>query len=313
MKRFLLRVTAFGTLLILSFLCLAFFADGYTDPFYLKYTGKKQQNLILGTSRAAQGLQPRILNKALKKDFFNYAFTIGHSPYGPVYLNSVRKKLDTTIRDGIFILTVDPWSIASEGEDPNDTLAFRENNRSLAMMKEVNSYPNFEYLYKVFEGRYYKLIPFPASLQYEYLHRDGWLEVKLDVDSTRFEKRSEERAASYKRDKMEQTLSSLRVSYLERTISYLQRFGKVYLVRLPVHESMEAIEKEFMPDFNSKIMKAVSMSDGYLDLNARNHEFLYVDGNHLHRESGKIVSGIVADYIEGRSIQAQNSILDENE
>ena len=94
MRRFVLQLFLISiiTLSVISFIFLK--ADGYTDPFYIRFTTPKQQNLILGTSRAAQGIQPRFFKEMMGVDIYNYAFTIGQSPYGPVYLKSIKRKFN---------------------------------------------------------------------------------------------------------------------------------------------------------------------------------------------------------------------------
>ena len=111
-------------------------------PFYVRFTSPTQHNLIIGTSRAAQGIQPTVLNEIIpNKSFFNYAFTAAQSPFGPVYLKSIQKKIDTTTKNGIFIVTVDPWSISSKSKDPNDSSKFRENNLALATFQTSTEVP----------------------------------------------------------------------------------------------------------------------------------------------------------------------------
>ena len=75
--------------------CYAVFslADGSTDAFYVKFTTPKQKALIIGSSRAAQGLQPAVINLVLENThIYNYAFSRVHTPYGPAYFNSIKKK-----------------------------------------------------------------------------------------------------------------------------------------------------------------------------------------------------------------------------
>ena len=144
MKTFIVKTFIFLILVITIFIIILSKADGYTDPFYLRFTTPKQNNLILGTSRSAQGLMPIVFEEILHKTFFNYSFTIAHSPFGPVYFNSIKKKLNSQIKNGIFIVTVDPWSISQKGDHPNDTTKFEENKLELANIKLVNIYPNFE-------------------------------------------------------------------------------------------------------------------------------------------------------------------------
>lgn len=84
-SRFLHKIIIFSIPLIVIFAIVLGQADGYTDPFYIRFTTPKQNNLILGTSRAAQGLQPDVFKDILETDVYNYAFTVTHSPYGPTY------------------------------------------------------------------------------------------------------------------------------------------------------------------------------------------------------------------------------------
>ena len=94
MKRFILQLALILSVLIGCIFLVLNKADGGTDPFYIRFTTPKQQNLILGTSRAAQGLQPHVFDSICNVNFYNYSFTIAHSPYGPTYLNSIKKKLN---------------------------------------------------------------------------------------------------------------------------------------------------------------------------------------------------------------------------
>jgi len=82
MKKFIIKTAIFSFLTLSCFLFVLSRADGNTDPFYIRFTTPKQASLILGTSRAAQGLQPAVINEIGKTQLFNYAFTLGQSPFG---------------------------------------------------------------------------------------------------------------------------------------------------------------------------------------------------------------------------------------
>jgi hypothetical protein len=274
-------------------------ADGRSDAFYLRFTTKKQTNLIIGTSRAAQALQPKIFDEILKKEqpFFNYAFTLAQSPFGPVYLSSIQKKLDTTKTNGIFIVTVDPWTICSETKDPNDSTNFREADLALANTANVNIKPNLGYLYHNFGGKYHQIL-FPVHSKM-YLHGDGWLEVNLRRDTATINERTSKRMKTYRFNVLPKyKLSSLRLQYLLKTIQYLNNYGEVFLVRIPVSEGMMEIENELMLDFDSKIKEAILLSKKYLDLTKENSSFTYTDGNHLYKKSGAVVSVEIAKWIK---------------
>lgn len=152
---------------------LFFFADGYTDPFYLRFTSEKQENLILGTSRSAQGILPSVLEKEIDKSFFNFSFTILHSPYGDVYLDAIKHKLKKKSNDQVFILAVDPWSISSSSSDPNDNREFREKDLILDNMHLFNYSPNFEYLLKNLDGNYTNIFNSPKGDNKMFLHKNG--------------------------------------------------------------------------------------------------------------------------------------------
>jgi hypothetical protein len=297
MQKFILQLSLFLLLVAITFSWILFSADGYTDAFYVRFTTPKQNSLILGSSRAAQGVQPQVFAKIMNLDIFNYAFTIHHSPYGKEYLTSIKKKINHESKDGIFIITVDPWSISSLTPNPNDSLKFRELNKCVSTTKIVDLNPNYYYLINNYIGRYYELI-FNKSTQM-FLHDDGWLEVSVSMDSLSKDSRIKSKIEAYRLKNLPYfKFSSLRFKYLLRTINYLKKNGKVYLVQLPIHADMKQIEEEFMPDFDSKIQEIVPYTSGYLNLTEFSDLFIYTDGNHLHKESGKLVSQRIAKWIQ---------------
>jgi hypothetical protein len=297
MKNFLIKTSLFILLILSLFALMLSFANGYTDPFYVRFTTPQQENLILGTSRSAQGIQPQVFDSLLNRTFFNYSFTISHSPFGSVYLNSIKKKINPQTQNGIFILAVDPWSISNKGANPDDTTTFAENNLALSNVHYVNMNPNFEYLFKQFKGQYYKILTNSKSGMF--LHNDGWLEITIAMDSTAVKKRLNEKILDYRQNNLpERKLSRVRLNYLLQTVSFLKQHGNVYLVRLPISPEMYALEQEFMPEFN-EIIKPISLSaDGYLDLTTDNYMCEFTDGNHLWKSSGKRVSIKIAEWIK---------------
>jgi hypothetical protein len=282
MKKLLIQLSVLSVLVLVSFVLVLTRADGYTDPFYTRFTTPKQNNLILGTSRAAQGVQPGILDSIFEKDFYNYSFTIAHSPFGPTYMESIKKKLDQEKKDGIFIITADPWSISSTSELPNDSLNFRELHLCLANTPHVDRDPNFMYLFRNLKGNYKDVLFRKKSGLY--LHDNGWLEVSIKMDSVKTRQRIADRVDMYKTQNLPYyQFSSLRLDYLKRTIQFLNQHGEVFLVRLPLHPHMMAIDDQLMPDFNLHMKQLAPLTRGYLDMTVRNEEFSYTDGNHLYK------------------------------
>jgi hypothetical protein len=294
MKRFLGRLILFSVIPMAVLVYAVIQVDGKTDPFYLRFTTPQHESLILGTSRAAQGIQPGVLKSILNEPVFNYSFTIMHSPYGSVYLNSIARKLKPS-SDALFILAVDPWCISTRAEDPNDPNLFEEKGKLLDKVRYVSMKPNLDYLLNAFPKPFYRIFEKNSSME---LKADGWLSVDVPMDSLSVYKRLESKLAIYREQHLKRfSFSPTRLNYLLQTIELLSQNGEVYLVRLPVHPEMMEIEKELMPDFDRIIQPAVDKSSGYLDLTPYNDNFQYTDGNHLYKESGKEVTRMIGNWI----------------
>ena len=305
MKRFIIQTGLFSLIPVSLFLVILCTADGYTDATYLRFTTPKQENLIFGTSRAAQGLRPTVFSDVLNKEFYNYAFTVADSPYGEIYLNSIKKKVAEKNSSGTFILSVDPWSISSISENPNDSAQFREKNYRVALARSVNSNPNFEFLMQKLKGDYFSIIT-NRFISPMFLHEDGWLELSVDMESSAVKRRVKRKVKEAEENRRSYKYSSLRFKYLQKTIQFLKKHGKVYLVRLPIHASLMDIEQEFMPDFNDKMKEIIPMTDGYFDMSSSHDKYAYIDGSHLHKDSGKEVSLEIAEWINAE-VQTFNS------
>lgn len=113
MKKFLYKSILFFAVVTAIITSVLVFYGGYVDYFYNKFTTPKASSMIFGDSRSLQGIQPRIINahfegSDIELPMFNYSFTLGQIAYGKPYLNSIKKKLDTTTTNGLFIITVHP-------------------------------------------------------------------------------------------------------------------------------------------------------------------------------------------------------------
>lgn len=306
MKRFIFQTILISIISLSVILVIISRADGHTDAFYIRFTTPKQQSMILGTSRAAQGLHPKVFDKTLKKDINNFAFTMAHSPFGEVYFESIKRKHNKKA-GGLFIIAVDPWSISSRCSLPNNLSQFRENKLCLNKTKIVNMNPNVFYILDNLSGKYKDLLFSRNSNMF--LHKDGWLEISnIKMDSISVASRISSKIESYRSTHLPKTkFSSTRLQYLIKTISYLKGYGDVYLVRLPIHESMMEIENGLMNDFDLKINEAINLSDGYLDLTPQNRLYKYTDGNHLYTDSGEKVSQIIAKWISDNNKTRKNN------
>ncbi len=305
MKKFIFNLSIFiiAGIPIIIFICMHFKLDGYTDTSYLKFSTPRQSSLITGTSRAAQGIVPSVLNKFLNRnDMFNYAFTIGESPYGPTYLESIKNKISANTRDGIYIIAVDPWSICDTTANPNDSIQFPEISLALGEIKNVSLNPNIFYLLHYYQKPLYHLFTDDTTSGI-FLHRDGWLEITIPMDSASISLRIEQKIKYYRNDNLPRyKFSAVRFNYLLKTIVFLKTHGTVYLVRLPVHPQMSKIEDELMPGFDNKINSlALNMNVSYKNFKAMSGNYQFVDGNHLYKSSAGKVSAEIAEWINGMS------------
>lgn len=278
-------------------LAVFFQADGYSDPFYVRFTTPKQHSLILGTSKAAHGIQPTEIKEVLPdEELFNYSFTIAHSPYGPAYLKGIQRKLQKNSNNGLFIVAVDPWSIADSNEDPNDESQFDENKSFLNKLTVVDAKPNIPYLLSFYKNSYLK---FFERDPVAFLHDDGWFEVNLDMHEDVVSERILNKANWLKKRGEEFQFSQTRLSYLYKIIEYLKSRGSVYMVNLPVHPDLTEINNSVTPNYIDKMKQlAKETQTPYLDMSTNNGEYIYTDGIHLYKDSGKLVSQKIARWIK---------------
>lgn len=299
MKKFIKKTVLFSLIPISFLLIIPIIADGTTDEFYLRFTSPKQSSLIIGTSRAAQGIIPSVVDSILecKYNFYNYAFTIAHSPFGDAYFESIKKKLADT-HDGMFIVAVDPWSISSKIEQSKNKEQFDENKLCVGEMQFVNLYPNYFYFLESYSEPLIKIFTNKFSHR-ELLHKNGWLEIDVSMDSVNVDKRTNKKILEYKKKTKREMFSSARFDYLEKTISFLKEHGEVYLVRIPINKRIWEIEYNYMPTFDSLIRDlAKRKSVPYFEMPARNDTLMFTDGNHLYRKSAFHYSADLANHIK---------------
>lgn len=301
MRWFLCNILLFLGLVLGSIVVVFYLADGTTDAFYKKFTSPKQSSLIIGTSRAAQGIQPEVINLHIDVGVYNYAFSRVHTPYGELYYDNVLRKLDTTSTNGVFILEVTPWTISDY------TIAHSivdESQSFLGTVGSVSSCPNFSYLFYGFQDRYITILErrfFKQDPAEVFVHDDGWVEVSFtDEQQSAIVKREHSTLDSYTAlVKTYQDVSEQRLAYLERLIVTLQSYGHVYLVRLPVADGMLRIETEYMPDFDRVITRlSETYKVPYINAMPERHVYGYTDGHHLDILSGKRFSEYLVNQIE---------------
>lgn len=304
MNKVILKLILYISVFIGLHLFAAYQADGSFDDFYMRFTNGQHQSMIVGTSRAAQGLCPSYFDEILGNEYAkmgNFAFTLANSPYGKIYYEAIQKKIDTTqtSKKQLFIVTVDPWAVSSDVKEIENNTP-RENDLTLGKVKNITieNRPNFEYLTKMYAESWGKIL-FNPSKNLTFLHQDGWLEVNVPMDDVSVQQRTAAKIVDYKKTLQTYNLDKNRLTYLDKTVAFLQQHGTVYLVRLPTSESIIDFENELSPNFDDKMAQlAQKYNIRYISLLDNSHQYQFVDGNHLYKASAKEISKSLANQIK---------------
>jgi hypothetical protein len=275
--------------------CTHLLFDGYTDDYYVRVASPRQTGLILGTSRAAQGLVPAEIDaRALGASAapYNFAFASSLTRYGHAYFEAIERKLaePAPAETGVFLLEVSPLAISV---DTTDARQFPEQQTFMGKLSTFSAEPNVEYpFYAARRGheiidRSVRRWRGNARL---YLHDDGWLEVKPVADAS-IEPNIQQKLIDYAHTFSVSRHSAERNEYLERTMLRLAPRGRVALVVMPIDPRLRALERSYMPDFDGR-MRALAERSGatYLDLSDLDATVVTNDGNHLRRDWARSVS-----------------------
>ena len=283
----------------------AFFADGKTDAYYLRFTGNKKPSLIIGTSRAAQAFIPNRFDRCLEEHslsgpLFNFSFTATSSPFGETYYHAITEKIDTTSGKGLFIVTVQPYSVGlnKSNEAPGN---HPEKNGLLATTHFFNCTPNLEYLLHNYPYGWGRLLLqhsgfFATETE---LHPDGWLKVDPPMDSASVAHRTKNKLKGLENEIGKWSLSDERLYWLEKTIRFLQRHGEVFLVCIPISKAYLDFEQMIMPEFDNSIRKIASTCNvPFNNMSAIGAIYSYKDGHHMSKDSAVPFCDSVAHWIE---------------
>lgn len=306
MTRCILYLFSVGALCLL-YLFIIIKKPYLVDEYYFRFTTPQAASLCLGTSRAAQCINPDVINRSLnlgeKRSLINHSFTVGTSPYGPNYLSEIKKKTKPDSQNGIFILCVDPRSLGADTSNREDKEElFIERDRFVGNLQSSSVNPNLEYLHKYWFNR---IVPFEKIFKklmgysnQQRLHRNGWLEISVAMDSESVAKRKRFTLARSKKNTKKVAFSDTRLKYLEKMISFLQNKGQVYLVRLPVSKEAALIERETFPQFDQRIQQiAKKFSCPYFNIHIHSGAYQTTDGAHLYKKAGNLVSQHICDSI----------------
>ena len=297
MRRFLVKIAVGGVLILSAIIFVLVIVDciGLSDHAYKKVVSKTEGSLIVGTSRAAQALQPAIMDEALAQSgvlpFNNFAFTIVDSPFGDLYFRAISRKInrnESFDSKRLFVVCVDPFSLSMIKE--MDENGLREKKGVLYGLPFFIK-PNLVYLIK-----HYKPREWNENERSLLLHDDGWLEVFANMDSVFVAKNTENKLDTYR--EYTATPSKDRKDELINTIRYLNKYGSVFLCRLSTCAGMNEIENCFWPDFDVEMESLAAEYDIlYFSFVNDYDKYRTIDGNHIYKEDGELISKALCDSI----------------
>lgn len=305
MKKFIIKIFIFVTAITILNIALVFQADGLTDVYYPKLSSEQQTSLILGASRANEGIDPFFLDSVmlengLKTKFYNFSFSNSDSPYGETYLNAIKSKIKKCTKNGVFILSVHPWSISTYLDQEFKPIVDVEKKLVLGKVTQFSGSPNLDYFLNAYEFGWgnvlIKKIEYNISSflnkkkittkgQTLEVTEKGWLKrTYFETGSEASNHRMESKIKQlFDGNKFYYKFSEKRKKSLEKTILYLKKHGTVYLVRLPTNMKIRELENRYMPNLDA-IMDTISIKHEVKYLRNTNH-YSYSDGNHLDQKS----------------------------
>lgn len=277
---------------ILTVVCLfaaafALIPSGRIGDVYARITSPSQQSLVIGTSRAAQAVNPEIINTLLKDTYpaslYNYSFHLDASTFNTVYEEAIYSKLAPY--DGkrsIFIIAVDPWALRQLDSIPQEL-----------KLKSYSGRPNLEYLIKNFNRGWFTPLP-----THSFVNGYGRTEVDYTPKSkAEWEARVKARIKAYEGMAETYKYSDESQQIAERIIRNLKKRSDVVLVRIPVSAPMLALENSICSDFDQRIHNLADSTEVKY-FNFTGDDYQTTDGNHLTQEEGNRFSKALADSIK---------------
>ena len=308
MKLFLFKLSLLAILLVTTY---AFFlhklALGEVDDYYYKFT-QNAEHIIVGLSRANNGISPKILHEELSNPDWtmgisNFAFEKYQSAYGLTYLDAIRQKLTYKKINTLSIVCVTPGSLTAPIGMDSESIVTMDQKTILGKVTDFTSYPNYNYIINCYGESLYKVLIPEENDNQTTLHPDGWREFKL---RSRFYNVKAKDIAHWKAITLAihsqgvstEEKSNYRINSLVSTLKYLKSRGDVFLIRMPADSDIIAMENKQWAYFDSFIDSIAKVEEiKFLNYTKAGHSFETYDGSHLHSKSAQEFSRILAQDI----------------
>lgn len=311
MSKFIFRILQYVILLglvISIYVGIIYLKPNFVDYYYYRFTTDKSSSMIMGASRAAQGIIPSIVNEDIcteENRMINHAFALGPGNFGPNYYKEIKQKIKPGTKNGVFIFSVCPWTLATNSiNTKDDSLLFFEYEQGffVGTMRSSSTNPNLEYLwnhwtnkFSVFENAYKSVTNYHRMIE---LQKDGWLKVNINMDSVSLNNRITKGLLGFSQDSTKYMWSDTRYQYLKKMVNYCSKRGEVYLVRMPITRQLADLELKYDPKFDDKMMNIAREFDiPYFNFIGESGKYKTTDTHHLYKEEAKIVTRRICDSI----------------
>ncbi len=297
LKKFILKLL----LLTIAFVGVyGFFIDklskGYVDEYYNKFT-QEAGGLIIGLSRANEGISPYIIEDELKdtlkftNPIINFALNEAH--FGEIYHESIKKKILQADDNSLFIISISPGNFTAPlGLADNQIFEF-DKKLKMGKINNFTSLPNYNYIINNYGQPLYNVLHELDKWNHRTSHKNGWNEVILKVPNDTIKENDitywKSLNIKFYNDKAKhEQIAHYRYKWFIKTIKELMEKGKVFLVRMPSDIDVLKLENDYWNDFNSK-MDSISKTYNipYFNYSNQSNDYKTYDGSHLESESAK--------------------------
>ncbi len=317
MKNFIYKIIIFCTILASTYV---FFVDKlskeYVDPYYNKFS-QEASGLILGLSRASEGVSPSIIEEELSSGQFenpmvNFAMNTVQSSYGEIYLDGIKQKLKSNSKNGIFIVAISPGCFTAPSGMNDENIYNMDKEGIIGKIDNFTSAPNYSYIINTYPQPLYNALHDFDKWEHHTPHPNGWNEITQNGRFSKIRESDIDHWKSltiryYKRKIKKEQFSNYRLNYLIKTIQYLKTIGNVFIVRLPADNDIIKIENDLWKGFDKQfdsISKQYSVE--FLNYSSLGSDYKTYDGSHMLSASAKKFSKLL-----GKDIK--NSLVERNE
>ena len=304
MKKFLLNIGLF-TLVLSCFYGVIFIVTptGSWGADYVRVSSPQYSSLILGSSMAARGLSPSVVQQVLENYYefpmMNFSFNIG-IPYGEVYFNRIAEKLkDNKNKNSLFLISVDPYTIADYQTNEINNNFKREKNVFLAQLRSVTSQPNWEYFLKhILLSK--KFVTKQKISCDKYGFDSSLLNMETDTEQNVRERIETIVLPWYEKDVIPNyRFSEERLSYLSKIVNLLKENGDVFLIRMPFEAELLKITDSISPNFDKDMQDFANVHNvNYISFWGNTSKYRTTDGVHLYKEEAERFTKDICDSIK---------------